>query len=174
MGEMNQRFAAGLLLILVLAVVACGGPGEAMPQGINQGNRARDFTLTSLDGREVSLSDFEDSVVLVNFWATWCPPCRAEIPDFEAAYRAHQDDGFVVLGINVEELRTAVEPFVDSMGMTYPVLLDERGQVMQEYRGLGLPMSLLIDKDGVIRERHMGTLTANQLDSYLTKLLRNQ
>ena len=165
---------AGVLLILALAVAACGGPGEAVPQGINQGNRARDFTLTSLDGSEVSLSDFDDSVVLINFWATWCPPCRAEIPDFEEAYRAHKDDGFMVLGINVEESHKLVEPFVNSVDMTYPVLLDERGQVMQEYRGMGLPMSLLVDKDGVIQQRHMGTLTADQLDSYLSTLLRNQ
>jgi peroxiredoxin len=164
----------GIPLILVLAVVACGGPGEAVPQGINEGNRARDFTLPSLDGTEVSLSDFDDSVVLVNFWATWCAPCRAEIPDFEEAYRAHKDDGFVVLGINVEEPHKVIEPFVDSMDMTYPVLLDERGQVMQEYRAMGLPMSLLVDKGGVIQERHMGTLTADQLDNYLAKLLRNQ
>lgn len=169
----NWQQIAGVLLILALAVVACGGPGEAVPQGINQGNLARDFTLTSLDGSEVSLSDFEDSVVLVNFWATWCPPCRAEIPDLEEAYRAYQDDGFVVLGINVEESHKVVEPFVDSMGMTYPVLLDERGQVMQEYRARGLPMSLLVDRDGVIQQRHMGTLTADQLESYLDKFLWN-
>lgn len=174
MGKMNQRFAAVLLLILALTAVACGGPDEAVPQGIDEGNRARDFTLTSLDGSEISLSDYEGSVVLVNLWATWCPPCRAEIPDFEEAYRAHKDGGFVVLGVNVEEPRQVVEPFVDSMGMTYPVLLDERGQVMREYRGLGLPMSLLVDQDGVIRERHMGTLTADHLNGYLTKLLRNQ
>jgi peroxiredoxin len=171
---MKWQQTIGLLLILALGVVACGGPGEAVPQGVNQGNRARDFTLTSLDGSEVSLSDFEDSVVLVNFWATWCPPCRAEIPDFEEAYRNYKDDGVVVLGINVEEPHRVVEPFVDSMDMTYPVLLDERGQVMQEYRAMGLPMSLLIDQDGVIRERHMGTLSADQLESYLAKLLRNQ
>jgi peroxiredoxin len=164
---------AGVLLILALAVVACGGPGEAVPQGISEGNRARDFTLNALDGTEVSLSDFDDSVVLVNFWASWCAPCRAEIPDFEEAYRAHKDDGFVVLGINVEEPNKVIEPFVDSMGMTYPVLLDERGQVMQEYRAMGLPMSLLVGRDGVIQKRHMGTLTADQLDSYLAPLLRN-
>ena len=145
-----------------------------MPQGINQGNRARDFTLTSLDGSDVSLSDYRGNVVLVNLWATWCGPCRAEIPDLEAAYRAHKDEGFVVLGINVEEPRKAVEPFVDDMDMTYPVLLDESGLVLKEYRGLGLPMSLLVDREGVIQVRHMGFLTGKQLESYLAKHLREQ
>ncbi|NIV39462.1 MAG: redoxin domain-containing protein, partial [Anaerolineae bacterium] len=76
--------------------------------GVNQGNLASDFTLETIDGTKVSLSDYRGDVVLVNFWATWCPPCRAEIPDLEAAYQARQGDGFVVLGINVEEPREAV------------------------------------------------------------------
>lgn len=164
----------GVVLILTVVVVACGRPGSAVPQGINQGNRARDFTLTSLDGSDVSLSDYRGNVVLVNLWATWCGPCRAEIPDLEAAYRAHEDEGFVVLGINVEEPRQAVEPFVDEMDMTYPVLLDEGGQVLKEYRGLGLPMSLLVDREGVIQVRHIGFLTEKQLESYLAKHLREQ
>ena len=85
----------------------------AAPSGINEGNRARDFTLETLAGDEVSLSDYVGNVVLINFWATWCPPCRAEIPDLEATYRARQAAGFVVLGVNVDESRAEVQPFVD-------------------------------------------------------------
>jgi peroxiredoxin len=167
----NWKYIAAVLLILAVMMAACSGPGSAAPQGISVGNRARDFTLESLDGGKVSLSDYKDQVVLVNLWATWCPPCRAEIPDLEAAYRAHRDEGFVVLGVNVEESVQAIEPFVTNLDMTYPVLLDERGQVMNDYRALGLPMSLLVDREGVIQERHVGILTASQLERYLSELL---
>ena len=166
-----SKLFAGVMLILAVFVVACTGPGSAEPQGINTGNRARDFQLEALDGSKVSLSDYRDKVALVNFWATWCPPCRAEIPDFEAAYRKYSGDGFVVLGVNVQEPRELVEPFVTQLDMTYPVLLDEQGRVMSEYRALGLPMSFLVDRDGVIQVRHMGVLTSAQLETYLAKFL---
>lgn len=167
----NWKYITAALLILAVTMAACSGPESAASQGISVGNRARDFTLESLDGGKVSLSDYKDQVVLVNLWATWCPPCRAEIPDLEAAYRAHKDEGFVVLGVNVEESAQAIEPFVADLDMTYPVLLDERGQVMNDYRALGLPISLLVDREGVIQERHVGILTASQLERYLSELL---
>lgn len=166
-----QRLA-GLLFILAVVVVACGGAGGAVPQqGITQGSLARDFTLYDLDGNEVSLSDYEGDVVLVNLWATWCAPCRDEIPDLEAAYQANKDKGFAVLGVNIEEPAETVAPFVEELNMTYPVLLDENGEVIKTYRAQGLPMSLILDQDGVIQVRHMGYLTDAQLDRYLKKLL---
>jgi cytochrome c biogenesis protein CcmG/thiol:disulfide interchange protein DsbE len=162
---------AGLLLVLAAMAAACAGPGAGAVQGVNQGNRARDFTLETLEGAELSLQDYRGNVVLVNFWATWCTPCRDEIPDIQAAYEAYQDDGFVVLGINVEEPQQRVEQFVAALGMTYPVLLDETGQILKMYRAIGLPMSVILDGDGVIQVRHVGYLTAAQLERYLAQLL---
>lgn len=170
---MNQRRRlGGVLLLIAFVAVACTGPGSAVPQGINEGTRARDFTLKTMDGGKASLSDYRGSPVLINFWATWCAPCRAEIPDFEAVYQAHKDEGFVVLGVNVEESQQAVESFVAEMGMTYPVLLDEHGQVMSEYRSQGLPMSLLLDQEGVIQVRHVGLLSGDKLEEYLGMALQ--
>ncbi len=174
----HWKALVGILMILALGLGACAGPGtgsgSSAPIGINTGNQARDFRLKSVDGSEVSLSDFRGDVVLVNFWATWCAPCRAEIPDFEEAYQAHKDEGFVILGLNEQEAPQAVEPFIEEIGMTYPVLLDEQGQVMGEYRTLGLPTSLLMDRNGVIQVRHTGILSAAQLEKHLSKLLPSE
>ena len=167
----HWKLILAALLVLSVLIVGCSGPGEAVPQGINQGARARDFAFESLDSGKVSLSDHEGNVVLVNLWATWCSPCRAEIPDLEAAYQQYQDDGFVILGVNVEEPKETVAPFVEEFGMSYPVLLDKSGELMKIYRAQGLPMSFIVDADGVIQVRHMGYLTGEQLDSYLANLL---
>lgn len=158
-------------LILLLVVAACSESGAAAPQGVNTGNVARDFTLETVDGSKVSLEDHRGQVALINFWATWCPPCRAEIPDLESTYLERREDGFVVLGVNVEESRAVVQQFMDEMEMTYPVLLDEGGEVMQTYRANGLPMSVIVDAAGVIRVRHVGFLTASQLEDYLAELM---
>jgi len=160
----------GLLLILALALAACGSPASDVPEGISEGKRAPDFSLESLDGDKVSLSDHRGDVVLINFWATWCAPCRAEIPAIEAVHQARQKDGFVVLGVNYQEAREVVEPFARRLAMTYPVLLDERGRVMDTYRAIGLPMSILVDREGIIRVRHTGVLTEEQLERYLEDL----
>jgi peroxiredoxin len=167
----NWKRSAGVFLVLAVMLAACAGSGGSSPAGVNEGNQARDFSLETLDGSSVSLEDYRGKVVLVNFWATWCPPCRDEVPDIETTYRERRDEGFVVLGVNVEEPRGAVEPFVAEFDMTYPVLLDESGQVLKMYRAIGLPMSVVVDQEGVIRARHVGFLTAAQLERYLADLL---
>lgn len=166
----SKRLAV-VALVLAATLVACEGAALPGSQGINVGKAARDFSLETVDGKLVSLSDYSGSVVLVNFWATWCPPCRAEIPDFEVAYQAHKDDGFVVLGIEVGDSSQMVKPFVADLGMSYPVLLDESSTVMKEYRVPGLPTSLIVDRDGVIQVRHVGYLSAAKLDEYLAQVL---
>lgn len=160
-----------VLLALVAATAACSGPGSLAARGIAEGSRARNFTLETIDGDQVSLDDYVGDVVLVNFWATWCPPCQAEIPGLEAAYEAHKDEGFVILGVNVDDSDTGVAPFVRALGMTYPILLAGSGKLVEEYRARGLPMSLLLDRDGTIQVRHVGYLSAEQLEQYLEGVL---
>jgi peroxiredoxin len=163
-----------LLLLLTLSLAACTASEATQRQGVEEGIRARDFTLETLDGEQVSLSDYRGSVVLINFWATWCPPCRAEIPDFEQAYREHKDQGFAILGVNEQEAGETVRPFVDQLGVSYPVLLDKSGKVANEYRALGLPVSILVDRDGVIHTRHIGFLSTDVLKEHLDKILPAQ
>jgi peroxiredoxin len=162
---------ATLGTLLVATLVACAGPAGTQLGGVTEGKLARDFTLKDLSGNEVSLSDYAGSVVLINFWATWCGPCKAEIPDLEAAYQKHREEEFVILGVEVEDSRRTVERFLTEIDMTYPVLLDQTGTVKQTYRVSGLPMSLLVDREGVIRVRHVGYLSAARLADYLAKVL---
>lgn len=166
-----KHIVAGLLL-LALSLAACGVEDPPEATGINVGSVAVNFELEALDGTEVSLSQYRGNVVLINFWATWCPPCRAEIPDIEDAYRARKDEGLVVLGVSVEESHSSVVPFVELAGMTYTVLLDELGQVYSTYRAPGLPMSILVDRNGVMQARHIGQLSRAQLDEYLNQALK--
>jgi peroxiredoxin len=166
----NCRVLAVLGLAVALTAGACTDSLDA-PAGPGVGRQAPDLRLESLDGRQVSLADYAGQVVLLNFWATWCPPCKEEIPAIEKAYQAHRDDGFVVLGINDGEASEVIRAFADELGITYPVLIDKRGDVAAQYRRRGLPLTVIVDRDGVIQVRHEGYLTADQLDSYLSHLL---
>ncbi len=125
---------------------------QNVPVGLHIGQRAPDFTVKLLDGRTVSLDEFRGKPVLINFWATWCGPCRSEMPDFETIYDLRQND-FVVLAVNNMEQAGTVQDFVDELGITFPVALDEDGAINGNlYRSAipGWPTSFLLDKNGVI------------------------
>jgi len=158
-------------LAVALTAGACTNGSLGAPAGGGVGRQAPDFRLESLDGRQVSLADYAGQVVLLNFWATWCPPCKEEIPAIERAYVAHRGEGFMVLGINEGEALEIVQTFASELGITYPVLIDKRGNVAAQYRRRGLPLTLIVDRNGVIQVRHEGYVTAGQLDKYLSGLL---
>lgn len=136
-----------------------------------QDTLAPDFDLRTVDGQTVRLSDYRGQVVLLNTWATWCPPCRAEMPQLEAYYREHQGQGFVVLAVNSEESSETVAAFLRSQDFTFPVVLDPEGTVMNSYQVRGLPTSFFIDRKGVMRGMWTGQLTADQLQKIVSPLL---
>ncbi len=138
--------------------------------GARKGDLAPDFTLDNLDGDPISLSQFRGQAVLINFWAVWCTYCRVEMPDIQQVYEAYQDRGFVVLGINVGENEQSAEPFVKDAGVTFPILMDRDALVMRTYRMRGLPSSILIDSEGVIRTIHIGLIEEAQLTGYLEQI----
>jgi peroxiredoxin len=137
------------------------------PQSPNPQSPAPDFTLTSLDGQTIQLSDLRGRPVLLNFWATWCPACRTELPALQAAYERYGEQ-VVFLAVDVKESRDTVASFVSQFGLTFPVLLDEQGQVSDRlYQVRGIPTSLFIAPDGVVSARHIGPLTETDIDRYL-------
>lgn len=117
-----------------------------------EGNLAPDFLLETLEGDEIRLSDLRGEGVIVNMWATWCPPCRREMPQFVAAYDRYREQGLEIVAVNVQESESVIRPFVDDFGVDFPVALDRRGDVSEEYRVIGLPTTYFIDREGVVRD----------------------
>lgn len=167
-----QTADSALSLPQVPAAEGAVNPVTGIVDPLVVGDKAYNFALTDLDGRAVTLSDFAGQPVLVNFWATWCPPCRLEMPEFERAFQAHQEDGLVILAINeYEDAETVRSFFSDEMGFSYTALLDADGEVGKAYGAVGLPASFFVSPEGEITAVHRGLLTEAQLNSYLADLL---
>jgi len=140
------------------------------PAELNE--KAPDLDLIDLEGKAVSLEDYRGQVVLVNNWATWCPPCRAEMPILESYYQEHQDEGFVLIGIEAGEPADEVNEFVENYGISFPVWLDPESKAIIGFRNMALPSSYVINPDGMIVLAWTGTVTRNSLENYLTPLLK--
>ena len=130
-----------------------------------QGFLAPDFELKTLTGETVRLSDLRGQAVLVNLWATWCPPCREEMPAINKMYEEYKDRGFVVLAVDMtyQDDPTEVQPFADKYALSFPILLDESGTVGKAYQLKSLPSSYFINRDGIINEVVIGGPMAEAL-----------
>ncbi|MCX8094090.1 MAG: TlpA family protein disulfide reductase [Candidatus Goldbacteria bacterium] len=117
--------------------------------------KAPDFTLTSLNKNEIKLSNYKGKVVILDFWATWCPPCRAEIPFFIELYKQYKEEGLVIIGMAIDE-KYKVEKFAKDFKINYPVVIGNE-KIANDYGGIhGLPTTFIIDKEGNIREKFVG------------------
>lgn len=123
-----------------------------------EGHFAPDFALKTLDGQTVRLSEFRGKkVVLINFWATWCPPCRLEMPTMQQIYSEYKGRGFEILAVNIEpDAQQEIRNFIKELRLTFPVVLDPDMKVARRYRIIGLPVSVLIDRQGIIRAKEIG------------------
>ena len=133
----------------------------ATVEGDEASRQNADFTLSDLDGKSWTLQQLRGNVVLVNFWATWCPPCRKELPDLNALYDCFKDQGFVILGITNEDA-DKVKPFEDQHPASYPILLDPGDQVHKQFRIVGIPRTLIYDRSGKLVAESMDMRTQRQ------------
>lgn len=136
------------------------------------GSEAPSFVLADLAGNPVSLADFRGQPVIINFWATWCAPCRIEMPELQAAYDQYQADGLVILAVNREEdLATVQAYFVDEMGLTFTALLDEQAFAANVYNVFNMPTTYFVDPAGMVTAVHRGPMTKGQIDGYLANTI---
>jgi len=140
---------------------------SAKYEPLTVGKPAPDFVLPDLADKSVRLSDYRGKVVFLNFWATWCKPCREEMPSMEVLYKNFEKDGFVVLAVSIDRVTTKkdIPPFIKSMNLTFPVLVDSWGQTDKRYKLMGVPETYVIDQQGVLREKVIGPRDWTRLDS---------
>lgn len=142
------------------------------PPAAQIGHPAPDFTLTTLDGEAVSLSDLRGQAVLINFWATWCGPCRVEMPDIESVYNQYRDDGLVVLAVNDAEPDGLVSGYVNDLGLSFPIGMDPSREVQRLYQVRAFPSSYFIDREGVIQEAIFGSMTRPVIEDRVKDIVR--
>lgn len=158
-------------VVLFWGIISCS---KSTKSGGKIGKPAADFVLTSVDGQTVSLKNYRDKVVLLNFWATWCPPCRAEIPDFIRMYEKYKKNGLEILGVTLSSGSfDDIRKFAEENSMNYPVLTgDEKylNELTERYGGIkGVPTTFLIDKQGIIRKVWVGSQSES---AFLEEILR--
>jgi len=173
---------AGLILFGVVALVILPKPiptPEPQKEVNNNQNAPAQLNITApkldlvdLNGEEVSLEDYLGKVILVNNWATWCPPCREEMPTLEAYYQTHKGQGFVLIGIEAGEPAEEVAEFIDQYKISFPIWLDPENRAISGFRNMALPSSYVINPEGSIVLGWTGAVTQESLEKYVTPLLK--
>jgi peroxiredoxin len=186
--EKNIHYIVIAAVVLVVAAVyfsRTGGsnsvsaqelPAESAVMGApSDGKMAPNFTLASTDGKTIKLSDYRGKVVVLDFWATWCPPCKAEIPDFIKLYSQYKSDGFQMLGISVDQGGlSVVKPFMKSYGINYPIML-ANDQVVSDFGGISaIPTTFVIDKHGRVRASFVGYRPASEFEKLIQQLTKEK
>lgn len=156
-----MKRTATLVILLAFVIMTSGILSRAAD------NAAPHFTLTDLSGKSISLSDLKGKVIFINFWATWCPPCRQEIPDFIEFYNKNKDNGAVILGVSVDKSADKVRDFADEYQINYPVVM-ATNEMVNDYRpGRYIPTTIIVDPSGMIKEKKVGIMNKAALEHYL-------
>jgi peroxiredoxin len=169
----------GLIILSVVTLILQSQGGSSAPENdlytfppVELDQPAPDLTLFDIQGNQVSLSDFQGEVVLVNNWATWCPPCRQEMPDFQAYYDEHQGEGFQIVAIEAGQPAQEVQNFIDELGLEFLILLDPENDSLTTFQSSSLPNTWIIDRRGYLRLGWLGAINLDTLEKYVTPLLK--
>lgn len=167
----------GVLLVFVMVILVFTG-WKIMAAGNDVapviGHPAPGFTLADLSGKNVQLKEItsQNKVTLVNFWATWCPPCRGEIPELVKLYQKYRSQKMALLAINLQEDPGQVKVFAENKGMQFPILIDNKGQVANQYQVTGIPTTFIVDRQGRIRDFIVGGTTYEVLEAKIKPFLK--
>jgi peroxiredoxin len=165
------------LIVLAILFLASSKPegntesySSVVPVAVNY--PAPELSLENINGKTESLADYRDSVILVNNWATWCPPCKAEMPTLSAYYNEHHADGFTIIAIEAGDPLEPVAQFAQNYNLKFQVWLDPNGAALNAFRNSNLPNSYVIDRKGTVRLAWVGEISLEILEKYVTPLLR--
>jgi peroxiredoxin len=174
---MRKKIITLVILLVFLTVGAVQAESEKGEQrdnlpGLRVGLKAPDFELKNLNGQTVRLSDFKGQKVMLNFWASWCPPCKVEIPEMQKFY---QDDRnkITVLAINIDP-QSDIKGLVKKMKVHFPILLDEGEKVAKAYQIISIPTTYFIDEKGIIKRKHIGAMSEEKIMEIVNDLLREE
>lgn len=178
--EAKPTRSRGVVLVAAVAILALAfgivWMQSAKYEPLTVGKVAPDFNLPDLNEKDIRLSDFRGKVVFLNFWATWCKPCREEMPSMEVLYKNFEKDGLVILAISIDRVTTKkdIPPFVKALNLTFPILIDSWGQTDKRYKLMGVPETYIIDQQGILREKVIGPRDWTMLDNLqvVTQLLK--
>ncbi|APH05104.1 TlpA family protein disulfide reductase [Bacillus weihaiensis] len=169
---MKKVLAISILVFLIgYAVFYAINPAEEKV-GVSEGSAAPNFELTTINGEEMSLADLKGKKVMLNFWATWCPPCRSEMPDMQKLYDDYNGE-VVVAAVNLtssEKNIETVESFVNELNLTFPILLDKKGKINNQFEIISYPTTYFIDEEGIIQTKFVGALTYEQMNTFIRGL----
>jgi peroxiredoxin len=157
----------------VTTIIEDNAGEQELKTGISKGNIAPEFELMSLDGSRARLSDFRGKKVLLNFWATWCPPCREEMPEMEKFHKDNKNKKSVIIGINLttsESSVSDVENYINQEEITFKILLDKEGKVASIYRPISIPTTYFIDSNGVIRKTFIGPMSYKMMQDFMNDM----
>jgi peroxiredoxin len=165
----------GVGIVILISVFTLVWLQSAKYEPLAVGKPAPDFSLADLNDKPYRLSDFRGKVVFLNFWATWCKPCREEMPSMEILNKNFEKDGLVILAVSIDRVTTSkdIPPFVKGLNLTFPVLIDSWGRTDKPYKRMGVPETFIIDREGIIQEIVIGPRDWTRIDNLqvLTKLL---
>jgi len=167
-----QRILTAVIVLILTSMLLVGSCTAQAPQPPKVGKPAPEFQLPNLEGQSISLNDSRGKPVLLNFWASWCRPCRSEMPYIQEVYEEWSDKGLVVLAIDTGESSSKVEDFMQSYNLSFPALLDTDLDVSLKYRIRVIPTTFFIDKDGIIQQISVGAFSSKaEIEEGLSKVI---